>query len=276
MKHTPLPAEPVSLALYLVHLMDIYLSSSSVSIAAYSVAWVHRKLGLVDILECPIIQQTFASARRLLAHPSKKRKPLSSSHMRQLISKFGSTSSPLPFLQIVVLATLGFSGFLRWNGLSHLCLKHVDFHKSYLVLRLKKRKNDQIRKGSKIAVARTNTSTCPVCLLERFVQRGKHKQSQRLFCRVRYVKGRYMLSESPLSYSRTLELFRDLLRKIHLDAKTFGLHSPRSGGATEAARSGVRGRVWRRHGGWRSVKAADGYVGESLHNSLIVTRNLGL
>ena len=82
-----------------------------------------------------------------------------------------------------------------------------------------------------------NTSKGTVRLLERFVQRGKHKQSQRLFCRVRYVKGRYMLSESPLSYSRALELFRDLLRKIHLDAKSFGLHIPRSGGATEAARS---------------------------------------
>ena len=56
----------------------------------------------------------------------------------------------------------------------------------------------------------------------------------------------------------------------------FGLHSLRSGGASQAARSGVSGRVWRRHGGWRSIQAADGYVDESLENTLVVSRNLAL
>ena len=59
-------------------------------------------------------------------------------------------------------------------------------------------------------------------------------------------------------------------------SRSFGLHSLRSGGASQAARSGVCGRVWRRHGGWRSIQAAYGYVDESLENTLMVSRNLAL
>ena len=67
-----------------------------------------------------------------------------------------------------------------------------------------------------------------------------------------------------------------MISELGLDSNEFGLHSLRSGGASQAARSGVSGRVWRRHGGWRSIQAADGYVDESLDNTLVVSRNLAL
>ena len=67
-----------------------------------------------------------------------------------------------------------------------------------------------------------------------------------------------------------------MISELGLDSNEFGLHSLRSGGASQAARSGVSGRVWRRHGGWRSIPPADGYVGESLENTLVVSRNLAL
>ena len=67
-----------------------------------------------------------------------------------------------------------------------------------------------------------------------------------------------------------------MISELGLDSNEFGLHSLRSGGASQEARSGVSGRVWRRDGGWRSVQSADGYVHESLENTLVVSRNLAL
>ena len=52
--------------------------------------------------------------------------------------------------------------------------------------------------------------------------------------------------------------------ELGLDSDEFGLHSLRSGGASQATRSGVSGGVWCRHGGWRCIQAGDGYVDESL------------
>ena len=81
----------------------------------------------------------------------------------------------------------------------------------------------------------------------------------------------YNLRQAPTSYSRALEQFRQMISKLGSDPNEFGLHSLCSGGASQATRSAVSGRVWRRHGGWHSIQAADGYVNESLDNTLVVS-----
>ena len=48
------------------------------------------------------------------------------------------------------------------------------------------------------------------------------------------------------------------------------------GGATTAAGSGVPDRLFKRHGRWRSDKAKDGYVEDSVQSQLKVTQNLGI
>ena len=63
---------------------------------------------------------------------------------------------------------------------------------------------------------------------------------------------------------------------LGLDSKKFGLHSLRSGGATAAANSNVKERMFKRHGRWRSEKAKDGYVLDSLEEKLAVTSVLGI
>ena len=44
---------------------------------------------------------------------------------------------------------------------------------------------------------------------------------------------------SHISYTRTREILLENLRKIGLDSSKFGLHSLRSGGASEAANCGL-------------------------------------
>ena len=63
---------------------------------------------------------------------------------------------------------------------------------------------------------------------------------------------------------------------IGLDSKQFGLHSLRSGGATQAANNHVTDRLFKLHGRWRSENAKDGYVKDSLNSRLAVSKNLGI
>jgi len=50
----------------------------------------------------------------------------------------------------------------------------------------------------------------------------------------------------------------------------FGLHSLRSGVATQAANNNVSDRLYKAHGRWRSENAKDGYVQDSLTVKLSV------
>ena len=67
-----------------------------------------------------------------------------------------------------------------------------------------------------------------------------------------------------LSATRIREIVLENLTALGLNAKQFGLHSLRSGGASAAANAGVPDRMFKRHGRWRSENAKDGYVKYSL------------
>ena len=58
-----------------------------------------------------------------------------------------------------------------------------------------------------------------------------------------------------------------------LDSSLFGIHSLRSGGASAAAALGVPHRLFQRHGGWRSEKARNDYVEESLDSLPLVSQS---
>ena len=79
-----------------------------------------------------------------------------------------------------------------------------------------------------------------------------------------------------MTYSRARELFNEYLKGAGIASGNFGLHSMRSGGASAAANAGVADRLFKRHGGWKSEAAKDGYVKESLADLLQVSRSLQL
>ena len=76
-----------------------------------------------------------------------------------------------------------------------------------------------------------------------------------------------------ISYTRARELLLEALESVGLNKKLFGLHSLRSGGFTAAAAAGVQGRLFKKHGRWKSEKAKDGYIKENLIQRLSVSQN---
>ena len=65
-----------------------------------------------------------------------------------------------------------------------------------------------------------------------------------------------------MSYTIFREFFLEKLENIGLNTSKLGLHSLRSGVATEAANSGVCDRLFKKHGRWKSECAKDRYVKE--------------
>ena len=89
-------------------------------------------------------------------------------------------------------------------------------------------------------------------------------------------QGRFLIYKNePMSYTRTGEAVVVRLKEVG-DGLNVGIHSLRASGATAAARARVNGRVWKRHGRWKSEKTKDGYADDSLEERLSVSQALQL
>ena len=86
-----------------------------------------------------------------------------------------------------------------------------------------------------------------------------------IFQKASYIKklDSYTLRKGDhLSYTRVREIVLEKLGKKGLNTSKLGLYSLRSGGATQAANSGVCDRLFKKHGRWKSESATDRYVKE--------------
>ena len=80
----------------------------------------------------------------------------------------------------------------------------------------------------------------------------------------------------PIRYSSVRDYFKSTFKDIVSNIALFSAHSLRAGGASAAANAGVSGRLFQRHGRWKSVSAKNGYVKDSLESRLLVCKNLGI
>ena len=76
--------------------------------------------------------------------------------------------------------------------------------------------------------------------------------------------------------TRAYELFHEYLQLSGIDSTKYGLHSFRSGGASEAASHGVSDRLISKHGRWSSDSARNGYIKDTKRRRLDVSLSRGL
>ena len=103
-------------------------------------------------------------------------------------------------------------------------------------------KTDQLRQGDEVVVARTNSATCPVAMLEKYMARTKTAwDDQRFLFRPiqKSRKGEALTNSGYFSYTCLRDLFKRKLIDLGYQPGEFGLHSLRVGGATAAANAGL-------------------------------------
>ena len=270
-----LPATGQEVVLYVAFLLRTARTMSTIHSAIYAIAWAHKKSGKKSPTEHTLVKQMVEASKRIVGTKQVNRKqPLEAKHIKAIITEFGDGN--LGQLQMATPITLGFSAFLRWDDLSKLERQDIAFEKDHMKIFLVKRKNDQYREGSWIFVARSGKLTCPVKLLEKFMRMGKHGQRDKLFRKISHTPNEMVLRKASLSYSRARELFKKQISAIGLRPATYGLHSLRSGGTSEAAAWGIPDRLIQRHGGWRSEKSMNMYIKETHKTLLRVSQSLGL
>jgi len=67
---------------------------------------------------------------------------------------------------------LGFAAFLRYEEIAKLNCNDVAFFTNHVEIKIRSSKNDRLRQGDCVLVARSGKLTCPVAILERYMAMG--------------------------------------------------------------------------------------------------------
>ncbi|CAH3141243.1 unnamed protein product [Porites lobata] len=263
----------VSLCIYLRHLMTEAKTASPQESAVHSIAWFHQLGGEPSPSDHPLVKSTLAGAQRLLVHQTTKKEPITVSQLEQLVASKAESMAFLCNIRSVVICLLAFAAFLRFNELVR---SDVKIENDMLKLFIQSSKTDQYRDGTWIVVASSRKATCPVAMMNRYLDRAGLSCDSPLFCQLSKTKCGYKPRSKGLSYSRLRELVLEAFKDIFPDISAIGTHSLRSGGATAAANAGVPDRLFKRHGRWASESAKDGDVQDSLSSRLSVSKALGI
>ena len=253
-------------------------SKAAVEEAVNAVSWVQQLSDNQPVSTSPFIKTTLSGLQRILAKPKKCKEPITAAILARMVSSLGQAPS-LSDVQLVASSLLAYAGFLRYNEVARLCCCDVQIGPDSMSIHVTSSKTDQLRQGDHVLISRTNTPTCPVAMMERYIQAAGISLASklRLFRAITSTKkGERLRAGGSLSYTRMHELLLKKLTDLGYDKSCFSLHSLRAGGATAAANAGVPDRLFKRHGRWKSESAKDGYVKDSVDALLSVSKNLDL
>lgn len=277
----PLPASVSTIAVYMSFLIQQEVSSSILQTAYYSIKWEHEVNLCNSVFAENLLHLVFEGGVRILSKPVRKKEPITVDILKKVVDKFNAENC-LPNLRICALLLIGYAGFLRFNELANIKASNLIFFNSHVEILIESSKTDIYRQGNKVFIARTNSSLCPVLMLERYLEAAKIRldSDDFIFRSIRFLKSKniHVLCKlnKPLSYTRARELMLDALSQVGIERRNFGLHSLRSGGVTQAAKNKIPERLLKVHGRWKSDLSKDGYIKDDLVNRLSVTENLNL
>ena len=93
----------------------------------------------------------------------------------------------------VVICLLAFAAFLRFDELAKLVRSDVKIENDMLKLFIQSSKTDQYRDGAWIVVASSRKATCPVAMMNRYLDTAGLSCDSPLFCQLSKTKCGYKL-----------------------------------------------------------------------------------
>lgn len=264
-----LPLRPLHAALYLQHLQQQASTFSVIKTVSAAMNAFHELAGMASPTGAPMVKAVREAARRLLPIGVQKKEILLLEHVVTICERFAQSGCEAADLVMCAAISLAFAGFFRYSDLANIYVDWVVFHPNHMEIFLEKRKSDQYREGHWIVIARwPGCIACPVKLAKRLIARLSlqgHRPLLSTFAGSKYGK-------APAPYSAVRNGMLDKFAAIGLDKAKFGTHSCRAGGATLVANMGIPDRVWMELGGWRSVRAARGYIKTAVETKMQVTQ----
>lgn len=269
--NTVLPVSPNHLAPYLSYLRS-RSSYSALETAFYAVNWIHEIGRVANPCKDPLPRMIMESAKRAMQKPNNRKLPITKMIMKKLNEKF--RTDKLLDKRFLAMSMISFFGLLRFDEVKNLKKQDLKFTSGSIEIIIRRSKTDVHGNGNIVYISKTSTDICPVNTLCDYIQSINCREDQYIFRKILVSSKKRRLSEIniPVSYSTARALLLKNLSAIKLNSSNYGLHSFRIGGATETAIAGVNDRIIKKHGRWKTNKAKDLYVRESVDAMLGVSK----
>ena len=124
-----------------------------------------------------------------------RKEPISALLIHDIINK--SDLDNLVKLRNVTMYVLSFAGFFRFDDVSRI-RSDISFKEGFMIIKVLKSKNDQLRKGDEVVNLQLSSSVCPVELLKRCLVMFKIHPDSKDFISSLFLKGRALASLLPL------------------------------------------------------------------------------
>jgi site-specific recombinase XerD len=261
----PLPATAETVAAYLSAFAGT-LATSTLSRRRTVIRIAHAAAGLDSPTEHPGAREVWSGIRRGHGTAAAAKTALWTADLARLIATLPTTPSTIrdpaePGVLLGVrdraLLLLGFAGALRRSELSALDIDDVIDDPHGLVVRIGRSKTDQDRTGVVVGVPFGHQpALCPV----RAVHAWRTALAATLGLDEDALVGPLFRPATRLSPAAIRLVVQRRCTAAGLDPRRYAAHSLRSGFATQASANGAAERDVMRHGRWRSVAVARGYV----------------
>ena len=247
----------------------------------YGIRWAHHTVGLPSPTDNEMVQLTYEGCIRSCGGQKRKKDPISIEIIKKFVDVYNIGEGNLMDQRFIMLSLLCFAGFFRIDELLSVQLKHIKILPAHMEIFLTHAKTDQHRDGETVFIAKTGTNYCPVWHVSEFFKNADfdllRDVNAYLIPTLHKTKHGHNASKSRgISYTRAYEIFHAHLKKLHINGSNYGLHSYRSGGASEAANNGISDRLIAKHGRWSSDLARNGYIKDNKRRRLTVSSSLGL
>ena len=164
-------------------------------------------------IDDPFVALVLKGCERLCAQPTTKKDPVTVSVVKDLVDHYGPLAqlSDLRVFRFLVIVVVSFAGFFRIDEMLTIRLQHAHICDGHMRIILPQCKNDQMRKGNEILIARTHSRYCPVGLTEMFWRKAEmdRNHSETFFIpRLLATKGGHVaLKSHGISYTTAYEQF---------------------------------------------------------------------
>ena len=169
-KLQPIPARPHEFVLYLQYIGEQSASKSAAEEACNALAWIHSTSGLASPSTHPLVKVALGGLQRTLAKPVVKKEPLTIEMVEAMLTDADQLGS-LSDMRLATTCLLGYAAFLRFSELVELRPCDFSIVGDVKTIHILHSKNDQLRQGDDVVLARTRSKTCPVSRLESYLHR---------------------------------------------------------------------------------------------------------
>ena len=169
-----LPATSFTVSLYLHHLLESSLGSSTIYSVFYAINWVHKLSGFENRNPCDkfLVRSIVEASSRAPRKPVRKAEPITPEILGLILQHYGESSNLLD-IRFVCMCLLAYASFFRISELLSIRRSNIVTEYLYHKIFIEVSKTDKYREGSWVYIAKTGKFTCPYTYLIKSSCTGK-------------------------------------------------------------------------------------------------------